>query len=326
MMIFENAIGIDVSRNTLDAFNYKTAGKIAIDNTSRGFKQLLKWVGPLDNVVFCFEHTGMYSLPLAMFLTEMKHPFVMVAGLEIKRSLGLTRGKSDQIDARHLAKYAYRRREEITPTTLPTEGILTLKRLLNLRTKMVKHRAGYKASIREFKRFLGLSKQDLMLRAQTKMVNELSRQVKEIELQMKAIISADKDLNRLFKLATSVKGVGLIVATSILVYTNGFLAFENWRKFASYSGIAPFEYQSGTSLKGPKKVHYFANKRMKALLSTAAFTSIQFNPEMKLYYHRRLQEGKSKMSTLNIIKNKIVARVFASVKRGTPYVQTIAYA
>jgi len=47
---------------------------------------------------------------------------------------------------------------------------------------------------------------------------------------------------------------------------------------------------------------------------------------MKLYYKKRVLQGKSKMSTINIIRNKLIARVFAVVKRGTPYVDTIKYA
>ena len=69
-----------------------------------------------------------------------------------------------------------------------------------------------------------------------------------------------------------------------------------------------------------------ANKRIKTLLSNAATTSIQFNPEMRLYYERRISEGKSKMSTQNIIRNKIVSRVFAVIRRGTPFVDTLGYA
>lgn len=53
----------------------------------------------------------------------------------------------------------------------------------------------------------------------------------------------------------------------------------------------------------------------------AACSCIQFSEEMKSYYQKRLAEGKSKMSTQNIIRNKIVARVFAVVKRGTPFIE-----
>ena len=47
---------------------------------------------------------------------------------------------------------------------------------------------------------------------------------------------------------------------------------------------------------------------------------------MKSYYHKRIEQGKNKMSTINIIRNKILARVFAVVKRQTPYVDTMKFA
>lgn len=325
-MVFKNAIGIDVSRDTLDAHDYKSGKSIVFTNTQTGFEQMQEWAARSGQTIFCFEHTGMYSLPLAIFLTEANMPFLLVPGLEIKRSLGLTRGKSDKIDARHLARYAYRRRDEISPTTLPSVPIRKLKSLLNLRAKMVKQKAGYQATLREWRQFAGLAKKDILVATSNRLMEELKKQIKKVEKEIQEIINNDKELGRLFKLVTSVKGVGLVLGSSFLVYTNCFTAFASWRKFASYSGIAPFEYQSGTSIKAPRRIHHFANKGLKALLSNAACTSIQFNPEMKVYYQKRLLEGKSKMSTINIIRNKIVSRVFAAVRRGTPYVQTFAYA
>lgn len=47
--------------------------------------------------------------------------------------------------------------------------------------------------------------------------------------------------------------------------------------------------------------------------------AIQYNEEMKTYYERRLKEGKTKMSSLNMVRNKMLSRIFAVVKRGTPY-------
>ncbi len=52
----------------------------------------------------------------------------------------------------------------------------------------------------------------------------------------------------------------------------------------------------------------------------AARSAITCDPELKAYYYRRVEQGKNKMSTLNIIRNKIIHRVFAVVQRGTPYV------
>lgn len=57
-----------------------------------------------------------------------------------------------------------------------------------------------------------------------------------------------------------------------------------------------------------------------------AISAIQHNPEMKTYYQKRVSLGKNKMSTINIIRNKLIARIFAVVKRQTPYVNTMKFA
>ncbi len=102
--------------------------------------------------------------------------------------------------------------------------------------------------------------------------------------------------------------------------------FKDARKFASFCGIAPFPNSSGTSIRGRTKVSHLANKKIKSLLDLCAKSAIQSNPEMKSYYHKRIEQGKNKMSTINIIRNKIVYRVFAVVKRQTPYVNTMKFA
>lgn len=328
---FTNAIGIDVSKLTLDAHDYVNERHIQVGNTSTGFKELLRWTRKdnkdLAAVVFCFEHTGVYSLPLAIYLTENQVQYSLVSGLEVKYSSGLTRGKDDQVDAKRIAEYAFFRRHKITFYQLPSKGLLELKSLLSLREKMVSQRAGYKASKKEMKSFLKVAKpSSVIFEAQEKLIEELTKQIKKVEKQMRDLIAQDEQLKKSFDLVTSVKGVGLVLGATMLVYTNCFTTFKTWRKFATYCGIAPFGHNSGTSIKRRKRVHHLANKRIKTLLSNAASTSIQFNPEMKLYYHRRLKEGKNKMSTQNVIRNKIVSRIFAVVQRGTPYVDTLKYA
>ena len=56
-----------------------------------------------------------------------------------------------------------------------------------------------------------------------------------------------------------------------------------------------------------------------------AISAIQHNPEMRKYFEKRTLEGKNKMSTVNIIRNKLLARVFAIIKRQTPYVDTMKF-
>lgn len=116
------------------------------------------------------------------------------------------------------------------------------------------------------------------------------------------------------------------IALTAVVLTDNFTKFDQWRKFASYSGTAPFPNSSGTSVRGKTKVSNLANKKMKALLDQGAKSAIQHSPEMRMFYNNRIKNGKSKMSTINIIRNKLIARMFAVIKRKTPYVDVYKFA
>ena len=324
-MKFKETLGIDVSKKTIDVSLHLTSAVHKFDNSVKGFRALLRWVKKqsglnLGQVLICFEHTGLYSLPLAVFLTEQKIDFCMEPALQIKRSLGLVRGKNDIVDAKRIAAYAYLRREQLKPFELPSINILKLQKLLSFRKRLVKQRAGFKASKTEYKSFLKQKDYESLFSTHNKMIHYLGKQIDAIEKEIKALIYSDQKMKALYQLMVSVKGVGLVLASNFLVSTNCFTAFKTSRKFACYAGIAPFEKQSGTSLKSKPRVSHYANKQLKTLLNLSASTAIQHDPELKAYYQRRIKNGKSKMSTLNIVRNKIVTRIFAVVSRGTPYV------
>ncbi len=71
---------------------------------------------------------------------------------------------------------------------------------------------------------------------------------------------------------------------------------------------------------------HLANKEVKKAIHLCALSAIKYNPEMRRYYLKRIEAGKNKMSTVNILRNKLIARVFAVVKRQTPYVDTMKFA
>jgi transposase len=330
-MKFKEIIGIDVSKPFIDAFIHTAKKHKRFKNNKKGFKEMLHWTEKYvthkkTEVLYAFEHTGFYSLPLSIFLTEKDISYILIPGLELKRSLGISRGKDDQIDAKFIALYAYRRRDEIKPYKLPSKNLLELRRLLSLREKLVKQRTGYKSANTEIKQILTKKENILYFKVHADMIKSLTKQIKLVEKQLLSIVKEDKELKKMYDLITGIKGVGTQTALFMIAYTNGFTLFENHRKFASYAGIAPFPYQSGISIKGKTKVHPFANKKFKSLLSNCAVNAIINNAEMKQYYERRIKEGKSKMSTINIIRNKLLSRIFAVVRRGTPYVDTMAYA
>jgi len=329
-MDIKEVIGIDVGKKFNEARIHTNQQLIEFENNIKGFKALEKWV--LNNVkchksqiMFAFEHTGLYSHPMSVYFTEKGYSYIIIPGLELKRSMGIARGKDDKIDAKRIATYAYEKRSELKPYELPQEEIVQIKRLLSLREKLVKQRAGYKGTIGEFKIFLKRKDNKMLFDVHEKMIKELSKQIEKLEDKLDELIKNDKQLKQMYELIISIKGVGPQTALFLIVYTDKFTKFDNWRKFASYCGIAPFPNRSGISIRGKTKVSNLANKKIKSLLDQCAKTSIQHNPEMKLYYEKRVKIGKPKMSTINVIRNKILSRIFAVVKRGTPYVNTMGY-
>lgn len=330
-MKFNETIGIDVSKHTIDISIHTEKKHKCFKNDKDGFKSMLKWIKTystksFDETLFAFEHTGLYSLPLSVFLTELNIPYILIPGLELKRSMGIARGKDDKIDSQNIALYAYRRREELTPYQLPSKNLLQIRRLLSLRERMVKQCAGYKATLREMKRAISWDDNTLYFEINENLINDLSEQIQKVEKELLRVIREDGELKRLYRLIISIKGVGMHTAFYMIAFTNGFTLFENARKFASYAGIAPFPYKSGISISGRNKIHPFANKKFKSLLGNCATNAVIYNTEMRLFYERRIKEGKNKMSTMNIVRNKILGRIFAVVQRGEVYVDTFAYA
>ena len=182
------------------------------------------------------------------------------------------------------------------------------------------------ASVKEYKTYLGLRESEVMIHSQKQMITALTGQIEAIEKQMKGLIESDEKIRQQYELATSVKGIGLICACYMIALTNCFTEFKTWRKFACYAGSAPFEHLSGKSIMGKTKISHYANKQMKTILTNAVKSAVQYDKELKLYYQRRIAEGKHKKVVINIIRNKLISRVFAAVKRGSPYLELVRYA
>ena len=128
-------IGIDISKRQLDwqvneAHNQPLlTGNV--QNGPGGIARLLEgWSRQgicREEMIICFEHTGPYGLLLAAMLEEAGISYVMVAAAQVQLSLGIRRGKTDEIDAGRLAEYVRRFRDRLQPSRLPSKALLELR-------------------------------------------------------------------------------------------------------------------------------------------------------------------------------------------------------
>ncbi|MFN3875978.1 MAG: transposase [Flavobacteriales bacterium] len=143
---YKDFVGIDVSQRTLDVVLRSVGKYLRVANTEAGMTKRLKRLvaagAPKGGALSCFEHTGIFSLPLRLFLAERGILHVQVSSLAAKRSMGLKRGKTVKVDAAALADYAYRFREDLQPAPPPNRVLMEAKRFFTLREQLVHNAPG----------------------------------------------------------------------------------------------------------------------------------------------------------------------------------------
>jgi len=327
-------LGIDVSKKMIDSaltINGKDYHQNQAQNTSKAigifFAEMRKMFGITDSqIVVCMEHTGIYCLPLLDFLTENNIKTCLESALKIKKSQGLTRGKSDKIDAMRIAHYAYKNREELHLWKPERDVVQRLKALMVTRDRLVKIRTQLAVPINECEEFIEESIRQDMVKSCRRTLKALEVDISNIEKAIKDLIKEDSQLTKQVKLATSVPGIGIITATNMIITTGEFIKISDAKKFACYTGVAPFPHRSGTTIRGKTRVSSLANMNMKKLLHLAAMSAVGYNEELKAFYTRKVETGKNKMSVLNAVRNKLISRVFACVKNNRVYQKNYSHA
>jgi transposase len=318
-------IGVDVSKHKLDLHCYGQLQSIVVDNNLKGFKIFLRWVRKevsreKGQIMVVMEYSGIYSNCLEQFLYEHEISYVKRPALDIKRSIGMKRGKTDKADARMISQYGWYRREELKPMTPLTDNEQQLKQLMSYRDKMVSDKASYETRRKELNSHLNKDLLNSISESTEYIMQVLELEIKTIEKKIKELIAVNEEMHINYQLLTSVKGINFVTGIHMLIVTENFTRFTDPRKFACYAGVAPFEHTSGSSIKGKTKVSHLANKKIKSLLTMAAISAVRYDPELKAKYEQKLKEGKAKMSVLNMIRFKLIERIFAVIKRQTPYI------
>lgn len=326
-MKFNYFIGTDVSKNELDFAVMQDAKLLfhrEIDNAAKAIglliKELLKLPDfDLSRAVFCMEHTGIYNNHLLSYLDKIGANICLEAATHIKNSLGNIRGKNDKVDAIRIADYAHRNSDRLRLWKPKRDVIIKLAQLSAIRSRLIQVKKMLTVPLAENNCFIdkNMAKENEKLCRGS--IESIQTDLKKTEKAIDEQIAGDAELTRLFKLVTSVCGIGKVVATEIIITTNEFKDIREAKKFACYSGVAPFTKESGL-FKGRARVSPMANKKVKTLLHLAALAAIQHNKDLKTYFERKVKdEKKNKMLVINAVRNKLILRIFACVNSNREY-------
>ncbi len=333
-MKYTHFVGIDVSKETLD-YSVLTQEKevfhCQLKNSIEGLEKFLQkltescMLNDLDKVLFCVEHTGIYCEHVFALMEMYGINLWVESSLRIKKSMGLTRGKTDRIDARRIAQFAYRYQDQ-TKLWIPERGLIKrLKHLLTFRTRTIDLIKSVKDPIDELYGFVNKEESRRLAKLHSGTLKALQKDLEKINREIDSLILEDERISYLFSIVNSVSNIGRVTAAVIIATTNEFKTITEGKKYACYAGVVPFEHQSGTSIRKMPRVSHMANKTVKTMLHMSALSAVSRPGEFREYYHRKLKEGKSKMSVINAIRNKLVLRVFACVRDGKIYDKNYEY-
>jgi transposase len=317
-------LGVDVSKLTLDICCAERNLYIKIDNCSKGFCAFKKWCKAnsidLGETLIVLEFTGGYEYRFLQFCEALSISYCRIPGLEIKQSIGMTRGKSDEMDAFRIGQYGEDKIKRLQPSKPLDKNILKLKQLLSFRKRLVREKAGLESTVKERKHMYEAGRTDMVLRIAQAKIKANEKYILQVEQEIMEIIKSDQAMWRNYRIITSIKGIGKINGWMTIAYTENFISFTDPRKYAVFVGVIPFGHTSGTSIKGRKRVSHLAHKGLKSELNQAAKTAIVHDPEIRAYAERKLQ-NKAYPLVLNNVKFKLILRMFSLIKRGEMYVE-----
>jgi transposase len=309
-------VGIDVSKATfVVAYSPDKSSKTCVfENTAKGIHEFIKTVSP--DVHHCvMEATGNYSSLLVYLLSEAGITTSLENPLKIKnfaRAM-LSVVKTDDVDARIIALYG--EKMEPAPYKLRSDTIITLKQkrvvIRQLKKQLVANN-NLKESLESLPSFDAKCKRSI-----ENTIAFLEKQLKELEEDLSNL--AQSEFKKQMSLLTSVKGIGVTLATALIIATGGFTYFDNAKQLTRYLGLSPTYEQSGTSVNRKGSINRNGDPTLRSHLYLAAMSSLRCNTECKAFYDRLRSNGKPGKVAVIAVANKLIRQAFAVVTHETPY-------
>jgi transposase len=320
-------IGIDISKSKIDCAlmeaSYEVQLEKVVTNSDEKIKAFILQVikeFKIDEseLLICCENTGIYNRPVERVCVNLGINLWVEHAVKIKRASTDMRGKNDKKDAIRIAEYAIRYQDRVVLYKESSKSIKELNDSLKVRETLSVQRVAIENQLREAKTH-DIESYKILKNGYSKILRSINKSLEEIEQKIDSLIEKQDEIKQNAELMTTIPGIGKQNAVKFIIATNNFQSFNSAKHLACYAGVVPFQNQSGTIIKRDR-VSKMANLHLKSLLHMAAMAAIRFDPEMKTYYKRKVQEGKNKMSVLNAVRNKLVHRIVAVITQKRPYV------
>jgi transposase len=331
-------IGADIHKSThalaaVSGDGGMVAGELEIRVDEAGHRSALRWARALDEErVWAIEDCRHLSRRFEQALIAAGERVVRVP----PRMMGQARrgerepGKSDQIDARAVARAVVREGVERFPAAFLDERALEIRLLHDHRADLVAERTRQinrlrwhlvdlcpdveaRVPARQLDTGLMLDRIARRLRREERSarvrvalelvasIRSISRQADSLERELRALILVYRPT------LLAEQGLGVLTAATLIGRTAGAERFPTDAHFARQAGVAPIPVSSGRTDR--HRLHRGGDRQLNRALHVIAITRARIDPQTRAYLQRKQAEGKTKKEALRCLKRHLARRV-----------------
>jgi len=318
MHLSTSALGIDIAKLKFDVCLIKENGRAkhkVFANTPHGFEQLVRWLDShhATDLHACLEATGTYGEPLALFLYDAGF-VVSVANPAAVRAFanaGLSRTKTDKVDAKLIARFCLVQRPQTWQP--PAPELRELQALVRRLESLVEMR------VAEENRLSSGVSAEAVRHSLEEHITYLLEEIKQTEALIREHINNHPDLKEQSDLLDSIPGIGETTAALLLAEIVHIKQYTSARQVAAYAGLVPRERRSGSSVRGRTCLSKIGNARLRKALYFPAITALRSSEFFKAWAEPLRTRGKSKMSVIGAAMRKLIHLAYGVIKTGKPF-------
>lgn len=308
-------VGIDIAKLKFDVAlmlgdKFKTK---VFSNSPKGFSELLQWAHKYTNESFhiCMEATGVYGQALAEYLYGNDIVVSVVNPAQIKAfgDCQLARNKTDKADAKLIAQFCQSMQPKSwTPQPQEIQTLRALVKRLDELNKM--HQQEYNRHITAPK----ATQKSIKL-----LLKNIKKNIDVVKNDIKAHFEKHPNIKANKKLLETIPGIGETTSTLILALVGDINQFQSAKQLAAFAGVTPKQRLSGSSIKGKSMISKMGKSDIRKALFLPAMVAKQYNPIIKAFCQRLIDNGKSKMQAITAAMRKLLHIIFGVLKSAKPF-------
>jgi len=327
--LVKQVLGIDVAQDELvvclrkmyDDWTTELVAHKTLSNTAKGFAELLSWVMKLTDasipVGYVMEATGVYHESFAYFLHDKGLNVHIILPNKISnyaRTLNV-KTVTDKTASEAIAMFGLERKLD---NWAPPKGIYRkLQQLTRERGQLKDESTVIKNQLHAER--AGAKPNKKSIERATKRLVLIAKQLREIMTEVSELIKTDSETQAIILLLSSIPGIGLLTAATILGESNGFELIRNKKQLTSYAGLDVREKQSGTSVKGKSSISKKGNKHLRSAMHMPALAAIRHDEKFKAVFERLLPKHGIKMKAVVAVQRKLLEMTYTVFKTKKEY-------